>query len=250
MKISHPLPSQIDALRRLWQEAFGDDNAFLDHFFSLGFSCDHCRCITTNGQVAAALYWFDCTCGPKTYAYLYAVATDRNFRGQGLCHRLMADTHGILQQRGYAGAILVPATDGLFSFYASMGYTPFGGMDRHTYTAQGAPAQLEQLTISEYARLRRQYLPEGGVRQEGPLLDFLSSWTQFYRGEDFLLAAAKDGDKLLAAELLGNRKASGSVLAALNLPRGHFRFPGSQPFAMGLAFGEEELPGYFGLALD
>jgi hypothetical protein len=109
---------------------------------------------------------------------------------------------------------------------------------------------MELLTASQYALLRRQYLPEGGLRQEGPLLDFLSSWTQFYRGKDFLLAAARDGDTLLIAELLGNRDAAGSIVTALHLSRGHFRFPGSQPFAMGLAFGEEELPGYFGLALD
>jgi len=250
MKIDYPSHIQIPALRRLWQEAFGDEDAFLDNFFSLGFSFDRCRCLTVDGQVAAALYWFDCTCGSKTYAYLYAVATDLRFRGQGLCHRLMEDTHTLLQQRGFAGAILVPATDALFSLYAGMGYTPFGGMDRHTYTAQGAPAQTELLTASEYARLRRQYLPTGGVAQEGPLLDFLSSWTQFYRGEDFLLAAARDGDTLLAAELLGNRDAAGSILTALKLPQGHFRFPGSQPFAMGLALDGDFLPGYFGLALD
>ena len=33
MKIDHPDMTRIPALRQLWQEAFGDSDAFLDRFF-------------------------------------------------------------------------------------------------------------------------------------------------------------------------------------------------------------------------
>ena len=31
----------LPALRRLWQQAFGDPDSFVDRFFAKGFSADH-----------------------------------------------------------------------------------------------------------------------------------------------------------------------------------------------------------------
>ena len=84
-------PSDTQALRRLWKQAFGDSDAFLDSFFSVGYSCDRCRQLSLDSQLAAALYWFDCSFSGKPVAYVYAVATDAAFQGQGLCRALMAE---------------------------------------------------------------------------------------------------------------------------------------------------------------
>ena len=93
MKADYPTREQTEGLCKLWQEAFGDNDAFLDAFWSTAFSSDRCRCITVDGEVAAALYWFDCRCENKPMAYLYAVATARSHRGKGLCKALMESTH-------------------------------------------------------------------------------------------------------------------------------------------------------------
>ena len=52
-------PTNTEPLRRLWKQAFGDTDSFLNSFFTFGFSPDRCRQITVDGNVAAALYWFD-----------------------------------------------------------------------------------------------------------------------------------------------------------------------------------------------
>ena len=62
-------PRDIGALRRLWQEAFGDEDAFLDTFFATAFSPERCRCAVEGDSLLGALYWFDCICGGKTLAY-------------------------------------------------------------------------------------------------------------------------------------------------------------------------------------
>ena len=93
MIINQPQSSHIPALRQLWKQAFGDPDAFLDGFFETGFSPDRCRCIMLDQQILAALYWFDCTWNGKKIAYLYAVATDLQYRGNGLCRALMENTH-------------------------------------------------------------------------------------------------------------------------------------------------------------
>ena len=60
MIINAPDSAQIPALRRLWQQAFGDSEQFLDIFFETAYSPDRCRCVIVDDQLAAALYWFDC----------------------------------------------------------------------------------------------------------------------------------------------------------------------------------------------
>ena len=102
MTIDCPTPDQIPALRRLWQQAFGDTDRFLDGFFQTGFAPERCRCLWEADNLAAALYWFDTEYGVNRFAYLCAVATDSAYRGQGFCHRLMADTHAHLARLGYA----------------------------------------------------------------------------------------------------------------------------------------------------
>ena len=126
MNIDQPQTRDLPGLRQLWQEAFGDGDAFLDAFFQTGFAPSRCRCLYFSGDLAAALYWFDCTWENKKVAYLYAVATKKAYRGRGLCTALMEDTHRHLQDLGYHGAALVPGNEKLFTLYEKMGYHQTG----------------------------------------------------------------------------------------------------------------------------
>lgn len=244
-------PSDMQALRRLWKQAFGDSESFLDSFFSTGYAHDRCRQISIGNQLAAALYWFDCSFAGKPVAYLYAVATDTVFQRQGLCRSLMADTHRHLQRLGYVAAILVPGTPSLFHFYKKIGYRTCSYMDTFTCHA-GAAVPLQPINAAEYAVLRRRYLPSEGVVQEGPLLAFLQTQSSFYAGLDFVCCASLDGDVLTVPELLGNSAAAPGITAALQARLGHFRTPGNAvPFAMYYPLSDSaEPPDYFGLALD
>lgn len=240
MNIDHPKREQIPQLRRLWKEAFGDEDAFLDHFYSKAFSPDRCLCATIDAEVAAMAYWFDC----REYAYIYAVATAKKHRGKGISHVLMARIHEILTARGYAGCILVPGEESLRKFYADMGYENCGGVAEFDAAAT-APLPLRKLEIEEYAALRRQYLPEGGVIQEGVNLDFLACWAHFYEAPNAVLAAIWEEGTLLVPELLGDVQAAGSIVAALGADTGWFRSPGEKPFAMHRPLNCNTPPKYF-----
>lgn len=251
MIIDFPKESHISGLRRLWKEAFGDTDVFLDHFFRTGFSPDRCRCILCDDTPAAAMYWFDCRWQDRRIAYIYAVATAESHRGQGLCHALMADTQRLLQQQGYAGVALVPAKQPLFAFYEKMGYRCFGGIHAWQSNAGTEPVVLRELTAAQYAALRPAYLPAGSVTQEGALLDFLSTYARFYRGDDFLLCCADDDGTLIGYELLGSTDAAPGILGALGFQTGTFRTPGDSPFAMYLPLTEDRAaPEYLAFALD
>ena len=106
MVIDYPTGAQEARLRRLWHLAFGDSEEFIVGFFARAYSPRRCRCAAENGNVAAALYWFNAEFRGQKFAYLYAVATHPEFRNRGLCRALMADAAVCLTERGYDGALL------------------------------------------------------------------------------------------------------------------------------------------------
>lgn len=246
MNIEKPRKEQYSAMRALWKEAFGDGDAFLDSFFSLAFSPERCRVVAEGNTVAAALYWFDCSCRGKKIAYLYAVATAKGYRGKGYCHALMEKTHRDLTENGYCGAILVPGEASLFRFYETMGYVPCCPARKIRTTAGGQAAGLRPVDGEAFARLRRQYLPAGAVIQEGENLRFLASMARFYAGEGFLLTAVIEDEKMTGLELLGNAGAAPGIVKALGCKEGVFQIPGGDaPTAMYLPFDGAPAPDYF-----
>ncbi len=250
MNINHPTASQTAALRALWQEAFQDPDAFLDSFFTCAYAPERCLCMEQDDHIAAAAYWFDCETDGGRAAYIYAVATTRRCRHRGLCHTLMAEIHRLLASAGYCGSLLVPGNAALETLYASMGYEHFGGIREVSCAAGDAPVPLRAVDAGEYARLRRGFLPGGGVVQEGENLAFLSCHAGLYAGDDFLLAASREKNRLWGAELLGNTGAAPGILRALGADTGVFRTPGSTPFAMYRPLTAAPAPTYFGFAFD
>lgn len=252
MTIDRPLPQQIPDLRRLWKEAFGDTDDFLDIFFHRAFSYDRCRCVSIDGEVVSALYWFDCTWQEKKLAYIYAVATAKSHKGKGLCRALMESSHRQLQKDGYDGAILCPQNEGLFAMYGKFGYRTCSYVQNFTCAAGGKPIELKEATPAEYAALRRRLLPENSVLQEGVTLEFFSTYARLYTGRDLALAAYPDEGELVVCELLGDPESAPQILTALGFKQGSFRVPGNQtPFAMYLSLTEDPaIPAYFGLNLN
>ena len=234
------------ALRTLWTECFGNEEGWIDTFFGTAFDPAHVCGLNRQGGLAAALCWMDAFCEGRKLAYLYAIATAPAFRRQGLCRELMKLTHEKLSERGYAGAILVPADAGLRQMYGNMGYVNFGGIREITVWA-GTSCSIWQLSPEEYTAARRGYLPRGGVVQENGAIVYLAAGAKLYAGADFLLAMSGD----FGVELLGNTDAGPGILSALGLQAGTFRTPGDRPFAMYHSLtGERWTPGYFGLAFE
>ena len=252
MTISEPKPSQTQALRNLWKAAFGDSDGFLDMFYTRAYAPSRCRCVLDGDRIAAALYWFDCICEGQKLAYIYAVATDPGYRNQGLCRRLMADTHAHLKNLGCAGAILLPQDPGLRRMYRTMGYKNCTKIQEFTCRAAGDPAALTELSTEAFAKKRKALLPPGSVIQEGGNLSYLSGYAKFYEGPGFLLTAFPDGGKLVGCELLGDVTKAPGILRAFGAESGSFRCPGADiDWGMCIPFVDNfQKPLYFGFPFD
>lgn len=252
MNCKHPDSRETQQLLKLWKTVFGEYDGFWELFLDTGYQSDHCCCMVENGQVTAGLYWFDCSCGNDKIAYVYAVVTDPAHRGKGLCRKLMADVHALLLDRGYASVMLVPADEGLREMYRKMGYEDCTSVSTISCAAGEISAEIRNTDVEEYAALRREFLPEGSVLQEGIQLLFLAAQAQLFAGRDFLLAAWLEEETLYGMELLGNSDAAPGILRALGCKTGKFQIPGQdRPYAMLHKLKEDAaIPRYFGLAFE
>lgn len=238
-------------LKKLWRLVFGDEEAFIDTFFERAYDPRRCRFLTEEGRVIAMAFWLDCAYRGQKMAYLYAVATHPEFRGRGLCTRLMGDIHKSLKEEGYWAAILRPAEAGLGKMYTGMGYESCCTVSEFSCKA-GDKLEISRISAEEYGKRRRRFLPPEGVIQEGENLRFLSGLAEFYEGPGFLLAASREGERLNGIELLGDKTAAPGIVAALGCKSGRFRTSGGEgSFAMIRKLREDAcVPGYLGLVFD
>ena len=237
-----------DGLKKLWKTVFGDPDSFIDAFFDIAFSPDRCRFTEENGEIICALYWLDCKYPGGNLAYIYAVATHPKHRGNGLASRLLEDTHIHLKNSGYAGAVLKPA-EGLFPFYARLGYVTNGYIRHFSAEASNSPTALKELSATEYGVLRQSYLPENGISQEGVTLDFLQTFAKFYAANDALFCVSRN--EPIVFEYLGNPNSAPDILAALRIKSAEISTAGNEiPFTMFRPLNCTKIPGYLGISLE
>lgn len=247
-----PSDERLPELRELWKEAFGDNDAFLDEFYSTAFDTSRCRVATVGDQLAAVLYWFDCVVDSQRIAYVYAVATAKQFRGKGACHMLLEDTHKHLQSLGFSGVVLVPGNEALVHLYEGCEYELCTKRSKIECAAEDMGIEIREIEKEEFATLRLELLPAHAVIQEGENLDFLETQAKFYAGENFVLAGHIENDNLYGMELLGDSTLAPGIVHALGCKDGTFFAPGKdEPFAMFHALTEDAVvPSYFGFAFD
>ena len=179
------LPSDLDGIVSLWQEAFGDSPQEIERFFA---AFPQCLSYVTE-DVSAMVHALPQTLSPDIpAAYVYAVATRQDRRGRGLCRRLMAFAEQDLKKRGFACCVLVPGEQPLFDFYRGLGYeTCFTG--RPVEACGG-----EEIGVRDYLALRERLLTVPHMIYGEATLHYAASLygLRFYRTDTGCCAASPD----------------------------------------------------------
>ena len=130
-----PRGGEEPQLQALFTESFGDER-FTELFFRLGYSPDRCF-LAAEGQVLAALHWFDCSLHGRRCAYVYGIAAFEHCRGRGIGSALIRAAMAHLQQ-SYEVILLVPAEESLFGYYERFGFSAVSTICQETVLS-GAP---------------------------------------------------------------------------------------------------------------
>ena len=129
--------SDIPALRHIRKICFGDDDAYLDRYFSTRFTEHNTLVYLVDNALIASLTILDAeVISPErtfSVAYIYAVATLPEFRKKGIAEALSHHADKVLQERGEKASMLVPSSAALFDYYAKLGYSTKLFVERQAY---------------------------------------------------------------------------------------------------------------------
>jgi predicted acetyltransferase len=131
---------QLKQARLLWHEAFDDDEAFINHYFSQRVASGHIYGISDHGEVVSML----CAV-PMIFrirgihvkaAMITGVCTKQQMRGKGFAAALIRHTLPELEKLGYRIAYLSPA---VYGFYEKFGFEYISACSKETYQKISIP---------------------------------------------------------------------------------------------------------------
>ena len=143
-------------LKELWKLAFGDEDAYIDHFFARYYRPERMLVLEEGGLVRAMTAWFDMPLlfadGTRwSSAYLYAVATHPDCRGKGLAGQLLRFADQWLTEQGFSCVSTVPARPDLHVFFGQNGFEECFALEQREYVPRVkiAPAPLLRVGAEE-----------------------------------------------------------------------------------------------------
>ena len=250
-------PDELPALQALWTRVFGDGAEVTDSFFRRFPQEQHTRVIEAEGKIAVMANWIPVTLDDQPGAYVYAVATAREYRGRGFARTLMGELEQALSSRGLAFSALCPAERSLYDFYAALGYETAFFCDRFACAPEGEGLALTPLAPAQYRTAREALLPAPGCLWNEAALSYLADTvTRFYGfpGGCAAISVLPDGSLRVPELLCENAAETGPGLcAALGAPRAEVFAPGiMQPRGMlkWFTFGQKIPRAYLGFAFD
>ncbi len=110
---------------KLWSKTFGDSYEYVESFIDTFSNKAEFLTKEVNSETASMLCMIDCSLSDKKGKYIYACATDDEYRKSGFMTQLLNEARDKAQKDGYDFLVLVPATESLFDYYEKRGYKKF-----------------------------------------------------------------------------------------------------------------------------
>lgn len=247
----------ISTQRALWKLAFGDSDGYIDNFYQHYYRPERMLVLEREGRVLSMTAWFDTELvlpGGESFraAYLYAVATHPDHRGEGLAGQLLAGADDCFRTWGIPAVTTVPAQPSLHRFFGANGFRECfvhaSCRLEQAGEAEGEPLELERVTAAQYGELREQLLAgQAHIRFPEDALVYQENCCQLSggglyaaqtaHGPALLCAEGMEDGQLFGKEVLGGSRAREQLLSALprQLPAfsGRYRVPGgTEQFGM------------------
>ena len=119
----------MDEIRKLWKQSFDDQDAYMDYYFSNVAKRNHIFVAKTDSKIISMVHLnpytlAETTAGVTTYkqgGYIVGVATDPEFRRQGIMSMLMKYVLSYAAENDYDYIYLMPEKE---IYYKGLGFVP------------------------------------------------------------------------------------------------------------------------------
>jgi len=251
-----------DDVIRLLCDSFGDDKKYIKSLILSGF-------LDGNGLYAeyfdrkpvSVLFvkQFPVNIGnEKCFAdYFYYVATDKNYRGQGISSSLIKKTLEKLSAGNSRLAVLIPASESLFGFYSKLGFETDFYVSRNIYPVNEFETEPTEITEIDSCKAKLLYkLYEKKYKSHSDCLyksesvfsqicdeyAFCDDEKILFNGND--IAFASFGKSIKIRDFTGDdeKTFSAAVCKKYGLPVTAESFPTNKDFPIGMAYWYKERP--------
>ena len=219
-RIREYVPSDISNLKALWHSVFGDPSSLLDRFFHLLPQMGTCCLAESEGRVIGAAYILtnfllripgqtDQRC-----AYLYAVATEETWRGNGIGRAVSIGAAALGREMGAEVICTLPAEKSLYHWYASILNLKFVSMCP-SFSSDETALLYDPVSFSLFPVSETEYLicREGLLRNRphivpgSAVFSFQTALCQtydggLYRWREGLFCAYREGHEIKVVEFL------------------------------------------------
>lgn len=149
-----------NTLSRLWNNVFGDSQNYIELIFNKECK-DSILCFAElEGSEAVSAFYLlgsNLAYNGKSYKgyYLYAAATDINYRGKGLMAKIINEAQDYCRENGYDFISLVPSEKSLYGYYSRFGFvSAMYGVSISSYTPADS---YSSIPFDVYYALREKY---------------------------------------------------------------------------------------------
>lgn len=156
------------AIEALWQQVFEDEPEFIQRSLTQFAGMGQVYVAQQQGQLLAQLLAVPCRLQSAKGIYLYALATAPFARGQGVMSHMMRVAEAQEAGKGATFAVLIPASETLYTYYGQRGYTQMLHTRRLALAVKAANQSnvcAAPLNGEQFAQMRSRY---AGV----PYVDF------------------------------------------------------------------------------
>ncbi len=239
--------SKIEQCKKLYKDAFHDDDEFTDLIFSrLGEN--GLKCLFDGDRVVSMLFLMDVSCEQCNGKYVYGVVTHPAYRGRGKMAQLF-DKVAAECKNDCDFLCLRPMSDSLFGYYSKLGFETMFKKSIAKCTAKISEKAVKIDSIQAVKGIRKKLLCNSYVEYSDVFYELLysycDSFTDSINNPTWLITAEKLSGKV--KEALGN---------TVNLPEA---FAGKELLKVGNDFdfamikflnGKKFDNGYLGFAMD
>ncbi len=216
--IGYPEERHFPALKKLWEDVFGDSEKVINNFFDETSKKENIFCAFYGDEPVSVMYVVESNilsekAECKAY-YVYAVCTKEEHRGNSLMKKVFSFLESEARKRLVSYLFLVPAEESLFSLYESIGFS-VGFTNKETLVKK--PDSLinsfssRNLSYEEYKGLREKYInvPQAILNESGFNSFYVpvgSDMNCISLNEGYVLYE-KENEKVIVHELCGEKEA-------------------------------------------
>lgn len=192
--------NDVNSLKKLWLKVFEDKEIAVELFFQRIFNADISYVAVDGEKIVSMLYLLPSLVNGHKACYLYAVATDESYRGQGIMGNLIEYA---LNNSDAELCVTLPATESLYDFYGKFGFekltSSFSHISREDVTALAKPYPLNDLFVSGYAGIRNRVLKDNFLFWNNNRIDYAFEYNKIYGAKvlksnfGYAIAYEKDG---------------------------------------------------------